>query len=347
MQVIFGRIRALLTAVAVFVCALLPSHASAQAQVVRVALSLTTYSNLPIFLAADKGYFRDAGLDVQLSGFGGSSTAQIPRLARGDTDMLALALGPAFFNQFSGGFNIKLLATLEAQRTGWNATSWLVVRQDLWDSKAIRQPKDLRGKIVDGAAEGSPLDLLALTTIQQGGLTLSDVHYSQKFRDPPNWLTAFRNKAVDVQGLPEPIATEMDVQKIAHKWIGLSNVAPWFNEEFIAASPSFARDHHDVVVRFLRAYLRAVRDVQRSRGRWTPELVTCLAKWTSLPESTIRQIPGPAYPGDGSINNASVAHQEDFWHDRGLVTTIVPPGAFIDSASLSEAMTRGRGGSSP
>jgi NitT/TauT family transport system substrate-binding protein len=334
----FARSRALLTAVAVFLCALLPSHANAQLEVVRVALSLTTYSNLPIFLAADKGYFRDAGLDVQLTGFGGSSTAQIPRLARGDTDMLALALGPAFFNQFSGGFNIRLLATLEAQRTGWNNTSWLVVRQDLWDSKAIRQPKDLRGKIIDGAAEGSPLDLLALTTIQQGGLTLNDVHYSQKFRDPPNWLTAFRNKAVDVQGLPEPIATQMDIQKIAHKWIGLSNVAPWFNEEFVAASPSFAQNHHDAVVRFLRAYLRAVHDVQRSNGRWTPELVTSLAKWTSLPESTIRQIPGPAYPGDGSINNASVAHQEDFWHDRGLVTAIVPPGSFIDSTSLLEAM---------
>jgi NitT/TauT family transport system substrate-binding protein len=338
MRTLFARIRALLTAVAVFLCALMPSHANAQADVVRVALSLTTYSNLPIFLAADKGYFRDAGLDVQLSGFGGSSTAQIPRLARGDTDMLALALGPAFFNQFSGGFNIKLLATLEAERTGWNATSWLTVRQDLWDSKAVRQLKDLRGKIIDGAAEGSPLDLLASSAIQQGGLTLNDVHYSQKFRDPPNWLTAFRNKAVDVQGLPEPIATQMDVQKMAHKWISLSTVAPWFNEEFIAASPNFARDHHDVVVRFLRAYLRAIRDVQRSDGHWTPELVTTLAKWTSLPESTIRQIPGPAYPGDGSINNASVAHQEDFWHDRGLVPTVVPPGAFIDSTSLLEAM---------
>ena len=94
--------------------------------------------------------------------------------------------------------------------------------------------------------------------IQRGGLTTNDVHYSQKFRDPPNWLTAFRNKAVDVQGLPEPIAT----------------------------------------------------------------------KWSS-------------------INNASVAHQEDFWHDRGLVPAIVPPGAFIDSQSLSEAMTRGQAGSSP
>ncbi len=347
MRTLSTRIRALLVAIAVFGGALLPSYAGAQADVVRVALSLTTYSNLPLFLAADKGYFRDAGLDVQLSGFGGSSTAQIPRLARGDTDMLALALGPAFFNQFSGGFNIKLLATLEAERTGWNNTSWLSVRQDLWDSKTIRQPKDLRGKVVDGAAEGSPLDLLALTAIQQGGLTTSDVHYSQKFRDPPNWLTAFRNKAVDVQGLPEPIATQMEIQKIAHKWIGLSNVAPWFNEEFIAASPSFARDHHDAVVRFLRAYLRAVRDVQHSNGKWTPEMVTSLAKWTSLPESTIRQIPGPAFPGDGSINNASVAHQEDFWHDRGLVPAIVPPGAFIDSQSLTEAMTRGRGGSSP
>ena len=98
------RIRALLTAAAICVCALLPSHANAQAQVVRVALSLTTYSNLPLFLAADKGYFRDAGLDVQ--------------------------------------------------RSGWSNTSWLSVRQDLWDSNAIRQPKDLRGKIIDGAAEG-------------------------------------------------------------------------------------------------------------------------------------------------------------------------------------------------
>lgn len=337
MRPLFARTRALL-AVAVLLCALLPGRANAQAEVVRVALNLSTYNNLPIFLAMDKGYFRDAGLDVQISGFGGSSTAQIPRLARGDTDILALALGPAFFNQLAGGFNIKLLAALSAERNGWNDTSWLVVRQDLWDSKAVRQLKDLRGKSIDGVAPGSPLDFLALTAIQQGGLGVDDVQFSEKFRDPPNWLGALRNKAVDVQGAPEPIATELDAQKLAHKWIGLSNVAPWFNEGFIAASPGFAQDHHDAVVRFLQAYLRAVRDVQRSRGHWTPELIASVAKWTQLPEDTIRQIPGPAYPGDGTIEGASVAKQEDFWQQRGLVTTELPPGAFIDSTSLQEAM---------
>jgi NitT/TauT family transport system substrate-binding protein len=344
MSIQLSHARALAAACAVAIlCTLVASRTSAQTQVVHVGLNLSTYNNLPIFLAADKGYFRDAGLDVQITGFRGSSTAQIPLLARGDTDLMGLALGPAFFNQFSAGFNVKLVASLSGPRSGWNDTTWLVVRQDLWDAKTVRQPKDLRGKSVDGAAAGSPLDFLALTTIANGGLTTNDLQYTEKFRDPPSWLSALHNKAVDVQGLPEPIATQLQVQGLAHKWIALSDVAPWFKEGFIAASAGFARDHHDALVRFMQAYLRAAQDIRRANGKWTPELVASTAKWTQLPESTIRQIPGPAYPGDGSIDNASVAHQEDFWHQRGLVANVVPPGAFIDTSALREAMKRSVG----
>jgi NitT/TauT family transport system substrate-binding protein len=125
---------------------LAPARAQ-QLEKVRVPLSLVTYNNLPIFLAQDRGYFREAGLDVEIEGFNGSSTAQIPRLARGDVDIMPIALGPAFFNQFSEGFNVKLIGALSASKKGWNDTTWLVVRQDVWDSGAVRAPKDLRGKI--------------------------------------------------------------------------------------------------------------------------------------------------------------------------------------------------------
>ena len=324
-------------ALALTLFAPLPPARAQQLETVRVAISPVTYSNLPVMLAADKGYYRAAGLDVQMQPFNGSSTAQVPRLARGDVDVIPTALGPAFFNQFSEGFNVKLVAALSATKKGWEDTSWLVVRQDEWDSKAIRTPKDLRGKTIDGAGAGSPLDFLASTAIAAGGLTTNDVTYTTKFHDPASWATALNNKAVDVLGVPEPFATSLQQQNFAHKWLGMTDIAPWFNETFLAASTPFARDHHDTLVRFLRATLHAASDIAAANGGWTPEFVASLAKWSQLPESTIRAIATPAYPGDGQIDLTSVTRQEEFWHAHGLVPTVVPASGVVDLSVLRDA----------
>jgi ABC-type nitrate/sulfonate/bicarbonate transport system substrate-binding protein len=332
----------LVVALALTLLAPRPPARAQQLETVIVGASLVTYSNLPVMLAADKGYYRAAGLDVEIQGFSGSSTAQMPRLARGDVDVMPLALGPAFFNQFTEGFNVKLIGALSAAKKGWQDTSWLVVRQDEWDSKAIRAPKDLRGKTIDGVAPGSPLDFLALTTISAGGLTTNDVTYGNKFRDPATWASALTNKAVDVQGVPEPFATALQEQHFAHKWMGMSDVAPWFNETFLAASTAFARDHHDALVRFLRATMHAANDIKAANGRWAPDLVASLAKWSQLPEATIRSIGTPAYPGNGRVDLTSVTRQEDFWHARGLVQTVVPASGVVDLTVLRDAGARSR-----
>ena len=298
-------------ALALVLLAPVPPARAQQLEKVRVPLSLVTYNNLPFFLAQDKGYFRNAGLDVDFEPFNGSSTAQIPRLARGDVDIMPLAIGPPFFNQFAEGFNVKLIGALSATKKGWNDTTWLLVRQDDWDAKTIRA----------------------------GGLTTNDVTYSNKFRDAPSWVGAMTNKAVDVLGAPEPFATALEQQHLAHKWLGISDIAPWFNETFIAASVPFARDHHDATVRFMRALLRAADEVRAANGRWTPEFVAAVAKYSQLPEATIRSIPGPANPGDGQINLASITRQEEFWHGRGLVTTVVPASQIVDFTVLHDVGT--------
>lgn len=304
---------------------------------VKVALNLSTYSNLPFFLAADKGYFRAAGLDLQVQSFSTSSTAQMPLLARGDVDLMPLALGPAFFNGFSEGFDVKLVASLSSPRRGWNDTTWLVVRQDLWDAKAIRTLKDLRGKSIDGVAPGSPIDFLALTAVAAAGLGQTDVTYTNKFRDAPSWISALRNKAVDVQGVPEPVATQVETQKLGHKWLGMSTLAPWFHESFVAVSANFARNHPNEIVAFLRALLRANREIDAGNGKWTPDLVASEVKWTQQTESVIQAIPGPAYPGNGNVDMDSVARQQAVWHKRGLVATITPVDKFVDTESIRRA----------
>jgi ABC-type nitrate/sulfonate/bicarbonate transport system substrate-binding protein len=122
----------------------------------------------------------------------------------------------------------------------------------------------------------------------------------------------------------------------------MSDGAPWFRESFVAVSATFARDHHDATVRFMRAVLRAMSDVRAAKGQWTPEFVASIVKWSQLPEATIRGIPGPAYPGDGQIDVASVTRQQDFWHARGLVANVVPVSSIIDFTVLHDVGTSTR-----
>jgi NitT/TauT family transport system substrate-binding protein len=150
--------------------------------------------------------------------------------------------------------------------------------------------------------------------------------------------SSYMNKAVEITPAFEPMVTQLDKQHIAHKWLSTHDVIPDYQGTFLAASAAFVKTHRDVVVRFLTAYLRAAHDVDRGGGKWTPMLLTEVAKWTEQPEATVAQITGPAYAGDfGSINQASVVRQQAFWVSQGLVKEPVTVPAMIDSSILDDA----------
>ena len=305
---------------------------------IRLALSPTTYSNLPLFWAIDNGYFAEQHLDVVVVPYSGSSVTQLPFLARGEIDITNIAPVPGLFNLPTEGFNVKVIASLSGAHKGWNGVTWLVVRQDLWDSKAIRKGSDLRGKHVDVAAEGAPTDLLVHEVIRQAGLTPADLTLTATVRTPPNWYTSLRNKAVDVQATVEPTATELEREGLGHKWLSYVDATPWFQDVYLGASPAFARDHHDAIRRFLIAYLRAAQDVNRSGPAWTPKMAATVAKWTQLPLATIDQVPGPPYVGElGGVDRASLERVQTFWVNQGLVKTPTPLDTLLDLTALDEA----------
>ena len=162
--------------VATLTVGMLPSATrAADADVVRLMFNPSLYDELPFMLAIDKGYFTDEHLDVRVTKAPGSLTLVVPYLARGDIDVAPQVMGPAFFNQYLEGFGIKIVAPLDEARKGWHETVYFMVRQDLWDSKAIRQPSDLRSrKLVK--PNGSPNDVLAFNILAEGGLTMANVH---------------------------------------------------------------------------------------------------------------------------------------------------------------------------
>jgi NitT/TauT family transport system substrate-binding protein len=307
-------------------------------QTIRVSLNPVIYNNLPILMAADKGYFAQQHLNVVISTINQSAATLIPLLARGDIDIAQVVTAPAFFNAFTEGFSLKVVASVDSEKPGWSDVAWVLVRQDLWDAGTIRKPADLRGKLFDSLATGAPVDFIARTELAKAGLTTADLTYTQKLKTQADVFTALRNKAVDVVMDTEPTASQLEAQGLAHKWLPQGEIAPFYQDGYIGVSATFLRDHRDAVARFLTAFVRAQREIAAGNGKWTPETLATVVKWSGLPEEVIKTIPGPAYTGGlGKIDTSSIERQQQLWLTLKLVDKPVPVGDIVDDGPLRDA----------
>ena len=104
----------------------------------------------PLYVALEKGYYREAGIDVQLE-MSGTSSDMAVLLATNRLQVIGGALSAGFFNSLSKGLPIGLLMA--------RATSpyfhYLMIRPDL--KTKLREPSDLKGRTVAVAARGAIL----------------------------------------------------------------------------------------------------------------------------------------------------------------------------------------------
>ncbi|MGH7003879.1 MAG: ABC transporter substrate-binding protein, partial [Alphaproteobacteria bacterium] len=202
------------TAAAAAMLCLGAAQAHAQDKV-RISFNPQIYSWLPLYMAVDKGYFKEEKLDVEVITYGGSALTQIPMLARGDQDIAGMVTGPGFFNQYAEGFGVKLIASNVHARKGWHDTMWVMVRKDVWDSGKIKSFADLKGMTIELGPKGSPVYLTSSQAILQGELKPADVTTTERLRAVSDALPLFRNKAMDVITMVEPIVGRLVSEGLA------------------------------------------------------------------------------------------------------------------------------------
>jgi NitT/TauT family transport system substrate-binding protein len=272
-------------------------------------------------LAAERGYFHAAGLDVELVPFSNASE-MVPSLATEQLQVSSAGANPATLNAVARGVRFKMVLGKGSFRPGYGFLA-LVIRRGVWSQGRGRSLEALRGLRIaitpPGKATTSaiPVD----TALQRVGLTLDDLEVvALPF---PEMVAALANGAVDGGVVQEPFVTRVVQEGTAVKLMGLDEMYPDFSLSMVCFSPGFYANR-PAAKGFARAYVQAVRDynaaVERPPGDpLRREVNALIAGFTRIPLETVEQMTPVGFSPNGGFNVQSVLDSYQWFWRGGLL----------------------------
>ncbi len=313
-----------------------PSPAAGEpSQVVRVGY-LPILNHAPLYLAAEKGYYAEAGVPVQLVPLGGG-VDMLVQTASGQFDIGAGGVGAALFNAVQRGVPVRVVAPLHTESPP--LATPLVVAEAAY-ARGIRAPADLRGHRVGIDAPGAAAEYWLDQALRRAGLTIAEVELVPlPFAQMP---AAMEGGALTAAILPEPLITLAERRGLARRLADDFIVQGQPTAVYLNAG--FAAERADAAERFLAAYLRACRDLQGAGWR-DPANLAVLARVTDVPAEVIEAASPPGFDPDGRLNVVEWERMQRFFLARGQLayTDPLPLERFLDTR-LVEAARRRLGG---
>jgi NitT/TauT family transport system substrate-binding protein len=324
--------------------ALLAGHAApwlaADSVTVRVAI-VNASSDVGFFIADRKGYFRQEGIDVTFTAFD-SGAKMIAPLGLGRLDVGGGSPSAGLYNAVARGIAIKIVADKGSTPPGYGFQP-LLVRKDLVDSGRYRSLKDLKGMKIAGSAPGSASTSTLNEALRQGGLKYADVE--RVFMGFPQHVLALQNKAVDAAMTTEPSATRAVQSGAAVRVMGDDQIYPNHQLAVVLYGGDFAKRRPEVARRFMRAYLRGVRDYNdalkdgRIAGPNADEIVAILTQSTAIKDPAVfRSIRAQGCNPDGRVHEPSLKHDLEFFKSEKLVEGSIGVADVIDHSFVDWAV---------
>ncbi|HLH22295.1 MAG TPA: ABC transporter substrate-binding protein [Chloroflexota bacterium] len=307
-----------------------------------VKLSLGTIGlsgEIGMYLAQERGYFQDEGLDVEFVPFRSAAEA-LPALASGELALSAGAPDPSVFNAARRDVGVKLISSLSIVTPGdWGAA--LMVRQDHVDSGRYRDLSDLRGMNIAIHILGTTPQLYMDRILARGGLADDDVQFT--IVQIPDQVGALANKAVDAAWAIDPFVTIIEGQGLGKKVMAVSDVFPGAVSMIILLSPVFERQQPEAVRRFAVAYLRGARDyiqaAKTDRGR--EEIVPVLTKYTGLKDPALyARISWPSLDPNGTLDPQVLDTMQDYFLQVGSQQEKQDVNRVVDPSYMRYAVER-------
>ncbi|MER5628005.1 NrtA/SsuA/CpmA family ABC transporter substrate-binding protein [Streptosporangium sp. NPDC002544] len=295
---------------------------------VGTAFSLTS---APLLVAAERGYFKDEGLDVEFVSASGADAQTIT--AAGQMDGYFGSLSASYFNGIANGMNTPMIGSGGTSSADGRAQIEMVVPAD----SPMRNPAELKGKKVaipggDTVSAVWQVD----TMLREHGITLADLELIKLgFADAP---VALANGQVDAMLGFYPSLANLLAQKQV-KIIGDMSKAYQVSGGAFVVGPTLTKDNRQAGAAFVRAMNRAVTNDLQGDYLADPAMVTLLSKLTNIPEDVIKQCPAPTFAPGLPLSAQAIDEMQTFFRSRGQLAydQNIPLDKLVDTELISDA----------
>jgi NitT/TauT family transport system substrate-binding protein len=296
-------------------------------------------SDAPFYIAYDKGFFKDEGLDVDLIVLDSGAKVIAP-LGTGELDVGSGALSVGFWNALVRGVKFRIVADRGHTEPGYLYQT-VFMRKDLIDSGQFKSLKDLKGMRMGFAAQGVTSLSLLNEAAKFAGIKFEDV--TPVYLSFPQQIAALQNKALDGTFLIEPQATVAVNAGYGVRFMDTNEFYPHQQISVIFYSDKFARERKDVADRFMRAWLRGVRTYNdalkggKIAGAGADEVVATMAKNFNMNPTLVREMYSQAVEVTGGVNAAGIQKDLDFFLKQGWVNGQIKASDVIDMSFAQKA----------
>ena len=279
-------------------------------------------SSAPVFIAQDKGYFRDAGLEIELKFFDAAQPIAVATTS-GDVDVGITAFTGGLYN-LAGKGTLKVIGGMSREKAGYPLIGYFASNQAY--ANGLKTPKDLAGKRVAVTQTGSSFHYSLGLLADKYGFKLADVKIVP-LQSLSNAAAALKGETVDAALLPVSTARKLmdDGGAKLLGWVG--DETPWQLGAVFASPKTLAnkplvtkllavlaradREYHDVI-------LASIKDGNAAITETTRPLLEIIAKYTNLP---VEQVVGNcAYiDADGKLDVKNVDNQIKWMQEQGFV----------------------------
>ena len=325
--------RSLLASLALVMAAL---PAAAQQTLIKINVGIAnSATDVGLFVADKKGYFKREGLDVNFIAFD-SGARMIAPFASGDLDVGGGGPSAGLYNAVARGIDIRIVADKGSTPPG-RPINFLLVRKDLVESGRYKTLADLKGMKIAGAAPGGSATTTLDKLLEKANLRIADVE--RVYLGFPQQAVALLNKAVDAALPTEPSASEAVKNGSAVRIIGDDEIYPGHQLTTIFYTGQFITKKPDAAQRFMRAYISAVREYNdalvngRLVGPKGEEMIAILTEYSAIKDPQIyRAIASANIDPDGKVDIPSLKADIAIFAKEGLIEGKVDMDKVIDTS---------------
>jgi NitT/TauT family transport system substrate-binding protein len=334
--------------VLVIACAPAPLPAATPTPTPLVTLTIGVTGNTadaPLFIAQERGYFKEQGFDVNFANFQSAADTIAP-LAGGQIDMGGGAIGAGLFNAIARGLDIKIVADKGQHsgtpQNGFTSALVLAVSKQDADAGTYKTYADMKGKTVALTGTGAGAEVMLDKALQTVGLSTKDVNIKPlSFAD---MLSALANHSIDLAVEIEPFVAQGEARGILVAWKKSEEIYAGQQGGVLMYGPTVAKLGPDAGDRFMLGYVKGLRDYYNAFGLKPVNqaaVVTILTNFTSVKDPGLYARMGWDYMNpDGYVNAEAVADDLKWYTAHGYVQQPPDLGKVIDNSYVDHAVQK-------